>query len=305
MKAFHEVRTYGSELMVWCSTYENISFLAHWHKEIEFIYVREGTCHISVADQCFTAHGGDLVICDSGNIHYSDSHEGKNVMCFLVFDPGVISSVYEFSKFLYPHVTREQLKAYGLAQPLEMLFEEVSRELERQDKYYQDVVKAKIRAFWYLLKRYLPHSDGKTVSYNKRIQQMYDFQRFLSYMEEHYNENISLEYASEQMNFSPSHFSRVFKKLTGVGFVTYLNMIRVEHAAEQLRSTTNKITDIGLACGFNNTRTFNRVFKEITGYTPTEFSRDAELDVYNQGYPVQKYSNKQYVENDSMTVIHN
>ena len=134
---------------------------------------------------------------------------------------------------------------------------------------------------------------------------MYDFQRFLSYMEEHYNENISLEYASEQMNFSPSHFSRVFKKLTGVGFVTYLNMIRVEHAAEQLRSTTNKITDIGLACGFNNTRTFNRVFKEITGYTPTEFSRDAELDVYNQGYPVQKYSNKQYVENDSMTVIHN
>ena len=35
MKAFHEVRSYDSDFMVWHSNYENIGFLAHWHKEIE------------------------------------------------------------------------------------------------------------------------------------------------------------------------------------------------------------------------------------------------------------------------------
>lgn len=317
MKAFHEVRSYGSDFMVWCQTYEDISFLSHWHKEIELIYISAGSCRISVGDQSFTAHGGDLVICDSGNIHYSDSYEEKNVLHFLVFDPGIISPVYEYSRFLCPHVAREELERYGLEVHMQRLFESVAAELERQENYYQDIIKARIREFWYLLKRNLPHSSAKAVSYNKRIEQMYDFQQFLSYMEEHYNENITLEYAAEQMNFSPSHFSKMFKKLTGINFVTYLNMVRVEKAMECLQSTSMKITEIGFHCGFNNVRTFNRVFKEVTGYTPSQFAaemegerpsiygRRKELERYQPSYYLQRYSQKKYVENDSMTLIKN
>lgn len=316
MKAFHEVRSYDSDVMVWCQTYENISFLSHWHKEIELIYVRSGVCRINVGDQSFTAHGGDLVICDTGNIHYSDSYEEENVLHFLIFDPGIISSVYEFSRFICPHVTKEQLEEFGLTASLEELFQVVERELDTQDKYYQDIVKARIREFWYLLKRKLPQGSTQGASFNRRIEQMDDFQKFLSYMEEHYSENITLEFAAEQVNFSPSHFSKMFKKLTGINFVTYLNMLRVEKAMEQLKNTSKKVTDIGLNCGFNNIRTFNRVFKEITGYTPREFSQRMEdvsetygrrkaLEKYNPSYYLQKYSQKRYVENDSMTVIKN
>lgn len=60
MKAFHEVRSYDSDFMVWHSNYENIGFLAHWHKEIELIYVRSGSCRLSITDMNFTAHAGDL-----------------------------------------------------------------------------------------------------------------------------------------------------------------------------------------------------------------------------------------------------
>ena len=66
MKAFHEVRRYDSDFMVWHSAYENISFLAHWHKEIELIYVRSGQCRLSVSDQNFVAKSGDFVVCESG-----------------------------------------------------------------------------------------------------------------------------------------------------------------------------------------------------------------------------------------------
>ena len=45
MKAFHEVRNYDSDYMVWHSRYENVGFLAHWHKEIEMIY--------AVLQRCF------------------------------------------------------------------------------------------------------------------------------------------------------------------------------------------------------------------------------------------------------------
>ena len=87
MKAFHEVRNYNSDLMVWYSGYENISFVAHWQKEIELVYVRDGEASFHVADQSFTAHAGDLVICESGLIHYSDSYNKKNHLDFLIFEP--------------------------------------------------------------------------------------------------------------------------------------------------------------------------------------------------------------------------
>lgn len=315
MKAFHEVRSYGSDFRVWCQTYENISFLSHWHKEIELIYVSDGICRINVGDQSMVAQGGDLVICDSGHIHYSDSYEEENRLHFLVFDPRIISTKYEYSRFLNPLVTATELEGYGLSERLKALFMDVPKELIGQGKHYEEVVKARIIEFWYLLERSLPRSSGNEVSYTRRMEQMSEFRQFLSYMEEHYPENITLEFAAKKMNFSSSHFSRMFKKLTGINFLTYLNMLRVEKAMEFLQGTTMKITDVGMSCGFNNIRTFNRVFKEVTGCTPSQFGKGAEnvpsyrrrkeLESYQPSYYLQKYSQKRYVENDSMTLIKN
>ncbi len=245
------------------------------------------------------------MVCDSGNIHYSDSYEEENTLHFLLFDLGMVQSVYEETRFLSSHVTKEQLSEYGLSEKLRELFETVEGELGRQEKYYQDIVKAKICEFWYLLIRRMPRSSDRTVRFNKRIEQMYDFQELLSYMEAHLQENITLESAAGQLGFSTSHFSRVFKKLTGINFVQYLNMIRVERAVEQLKNTNKKITEICLNCGFTNIRTFNRVFKEVTGHTPTQFAQNAELELYNPVSYLQKYTQKKYVEHDSMTLIRN
>ena len=77
MKAFHEVRNYTTDLMVWHRAYENISFVAHWHREIELLYIKRGSIRMQVTNHAFTAREGDLVVCDSGEIHYSDSYIKK------------------------------------------------------------------------------------------------------------------------------------------------------------------------------------------------------------------------------------
>ena len=110
MRAFHEVRSYNSDFMVWHSSYDNISFLAHWHKEIELIYVRSGTCHLSITDVNFTAHAGDLAICESGAIHYSDSHNMDNSLDFIIFDTSIISPIFQNPHFINPLVTKEELE---------------------------------------------------------------------------------------------------------------------------------------------------------------------------------------------------
>ena len=82
-------------------------------------------------------------------------------------------------------------------------------------------------------------------------------------------------------------------------------MIRVEKAADLLRTSNDKITDIAFNCGFNNVRTFNRVFKEMTGYTPTEFSAMPDKGAYNLAYYKHKSTEKQYMDKEPMTIIKN
>lgn len=305
MKAFHEVRTYDSNFMVWHSSYDNISFLAHWHKEIELIYVRSGSARISITNHIFTAHEGDLVVCDSGDIHYSDSFHMDNSLDFIIFDTNIISPFYEYSHFSSPLITKEQLEEYNLTSSLHNLIYTVKNELTNKESYYEEIVASAIRDLWYRIRRNLPKSNLELQSRNNRSKMLAELQQLLSYLDTNYEDNITLEFASSMMHFSDSHFSKVFKKLTGVNFVNYLNMIRIEHATNEIKNSGDKLTDIALRCGFNSIRTFNRVFKELTGVTPTEFSSLSDKGSYSLGFYKRKSSEQQFVNNDSKTLIRN
>ena len=305
MKAFHEVRSYESDFMVWHSRYENIGFLAHWHKEIELIYVRSGSCRLNITDHTFVAGAGDLAVCESGVIHYSDSHGLDNSLDFIIFDTSILGPLFQNPGFTYPLVSRAELEACGLSGRLEDLIDTVSRELTEKSPFYQEIVSSSIQAFWALLKRHHPRAEMGELPDDRRARTLLGLQELLSYLDAHYADNISLEYAAARMNFSPSHFSKTFKKLMGTNFVTYLNMVRVERAAYELRHTEKKFTDVALSCGFNNIRTFNRVFKDITGCTPSEFLALPDPDLYKRTYYNRRSEEKEYVKDGSITLVKN
>ena len=91
MKAFHEIRRYQSGFKVFYCKYRNMSFSTHWHSEIELIYVRDGKAAITIGETEYAAESGDLLICASEDVHYSDSYLMDNLLEFILFDPKVIS----------------------------------------------------------------------------------------------------------------------------------------------------------------------------------------------------------------------
>ncbi|MFA9377045.1 MAG: helix-turn-helix domain-containing protein [Lachnotalea sp.] len=305
MKAFHEVRSYDSDFMVWHSSYKNISFVAHWHKELELIYIRNGSARISINNNIFLANKGDLVICDSGNIHYSDSYNIDNSLDFIIFDPKIVSPLYDKSNFEHPLITREMLESLQLSDKLIHLIDVLKFETKQKEPYYREIITATLTEFWYQLQRKIPKNRNLTSETSKRDSMLYDLQQLLSYIDTHYSENLSLNFAANKINFSESYFSKIFKKLTGMNYVNYVNLIRIEHAATQLKNTPDKITDIAINCGFNNIRNFNRVFKTIAGITPTGFANGTDSNLNSLSYYNRKTSEKQFVENDSVTLINN
>jgi len=88
------------------------------------------------------------------------------------------------------------------------------------------------------------------------------------------NPDISLKGVSDLLNTNTKYLSQVINKFSGVGFFEFINQIRLIRFKSLFTSGEfSNLTIFGLAqeCGFRNKSTFFRVFKTMTGKTPTEF----------------------------------
>jgi AraC-like DNA-binding protein len=91
------------------------------------------------------------------------------------------------------------------------------------------------------------------------------------YINDHYAEDLRLETLASLVGMSPSAFSRFFRQRTGRTLMDYIIDVRLGYAARLLLDTTESVSDICYACGFNNLSNFNRTFKAHRGYAPRDF----------------------------------
>lgn len=98
--------------------------------------------------------------------------------------------------------------------------------------------------------------------------------RALTYVAEHFNQDISLTQLAKQSFFSPSHLSFLFKKTLGISFKGVLAVIRIERAKQLLlEKPCDSVTEISLDVGFGDLSHFEKTFKRSTGLNPREFRR--------------------------------
>ncbi len=96
----------------------------------------------------------------------------------------------------------------------------------------------------------------------------------IGFIEDHYNEDISLEEAATSLNISAGYFCSVFKKHTGNNFKSYLNLYRVTKAKEIIAQEPNiKVKDLTTRVGYNNVNSFIRMFKKHEGISPGEYAK--------------------------------
>lgn len=86
-----------------------------------------------------------------------------------------------------------------------------------------------------------------------------------------YTSPLRLDQVAENVGLSAPYFSTKFRRSTGSSFVDYVTGLRVERAKDLLKNTNQKIHEISLAVGFQDSRHFSRVFKRSCGMLPTQF----------------------------------
>ena len=107
----------------------------------------------------------------------------------------------------------------------------------------------------------------------KKALYQYRISRVFRYIDQHLNENLSLVSVAEFAGYSPFHFHRIFKYITGETLNEYVTRKRIEKSAADLIHTDHSITDIGYTHGFDSNSSFSRAFKRYYGCSPGRFRK--------------------------------
>ena len=256
MLAKFEKRAYAGNEHVWVGKYRNLHNISHWHMEHELIACREGSAQVMLDDTMFNITQQQCIFCHSGCVHYiSASPDSLLLVCLFnekMYDP--ITSPFALENPVFED-------RYGILPKLS----EIRHELQNQPIFFECRTEAMIGEILVDVFRGEPLRKAQW-QFSGVITR---YKQLLNHIDLEY-EHITYQNAVQFMNMSDAYFSRYFKRQAGMTFSQYLNVVRIEKAVQLLDSApTMKITDVMLRCGFNTIRSFNRVFREVTGFTPT------------------------------------
>jgi AraC family transcriptional regulator len=91
------------------------------------------------------------------------------------------------------------------------------------------------------------------------------------FIQEHLDEELSLDRLARVAHFSPYHFHRIFKGLAGEGVNEYVRRLRLESAAIALKTSRRSVTRIALDAGYGTHEAFTRAFRQMFGVSPSQF----------------------------------
>lgn len=95
---------------------------------------------------------------------------------------------------------------------------------------------------------------------------------------------LDLNTVSDYVNLSPNYLAQLFRRFESCSFSEYLNRVRVEQAQKLLLTTHKRVYEVAEAVGFQNTKYFFQVFKQITGMRPREFYKSSIFNATDQGF---------------------
>lgn len=235
--------------------FQDLVWVSHFHKCFEMMYAMEGDAWFYLNGEKIYLKEGEMCLIMPNQIHsFEISRNGRLWVC--VFSGDLVETFYK--------ETKNRKYSCPVFRPSETLvnFLPKERNVEFESKYL-------MQAFLYRLCHEFYQQDFSWVSGQNTDDN--SVHQIMSYISQHYSQDISLSMLARKFGLNKSYISNLIGKTTHQNFRAYLNGYRLEKAKELLRNTEKSITDICFECGYNNIRTFNRVFVEVINMTPKEY----------------------------------
>lgn len=277
-------------------TTHKLNFPLHMHGGPELVRVRSGLLKVQFHSQEYEMSAGQLAVIFPNVIHAFQTFSAEEdtvidlIVCGQDFKNGFPNKLFGFN------ISNPILELSALHRDVDYLYSSLHTELEivrTAEAQKNAVSRAEIQQDAAALKA-AGSSQSDSSAVFSAILQLFWLRLLpslqvcapkhhsptdlptavISYVSEHFCEPLTLEQLSRELGVCRYYLSRIFTQVLHTGFHEYVNTLRIDYAKKVLLNTQDTILDVAIQCGFQNQQTFNRVFKEFCGVTPSAYRKN-------------------------------
>lgn len=250
----------------------------HWHEQIQFLYFSQGNAIVHCNSQKHEIRENDLVILNSKELHSIENVSSNLTLYLIKIDLSFIYSNKIDSiqaQFLTP-LSQNLISFENVVRNDDNVLRCVNRiinEYFKKEIGFELAIKAQVYDLIVLLLRGYVLKTYSEDELKSRLALLQRFDNVINYMENNFSEQINLLKLSNISGVSEGHFCRLFKQITGMSAIDYINNLRINRAVELIQSSDLNMTQIAMTCGFSDSNYFSRIFKKYKKVSPMQMKK--------------------------------
>lgn len=242
--------------------------MMHAHDDrTEITFISGGSGTYIIDNQSYKVRKGDIIVVEPNRVHDEKKDTNDNMTVFCLGMTGLRLPGMRKNQIL-PDGASPILHSGSLEGHIEnillCMFEQL---LLKKEKEALKVCSHLMEALFSLIQEIpVEYVDGR------RVETDQDFARRIKlYLDQHYNENCSLDEMAERLNMSTSYLAHTFKDATGYSPGQYMMWRRIGEAQTLLCITKYPVTQVATTVGYDNTNYFSSLFKKMVAMKPKEY----------------------------------
>ena len=261
-------------------SYEKGVFLWHWHPEIELTLILSGEIEYQVNDATYILTAGNGLFCNSNSLHSGYMRNEKECTYLsITFHPrflyGYENSILQ-TKYVSLITANEAWSSLHLHNSVpwhrEVLIgiKKIYELSKAPDSDFEMQVHMLLMNIWHKFYKHFSSQPDNEIKPKHHLQRLRDI---ITFIEEHYNQEISLEDVAKSATICKSECCRFFKKHMGMTIFDYILYVRIQNSLPLL-ANADSITEVASTVGFSSPSYYSQIFKRYMKCTPMEYKKE-------------------------------
>jgi AraC-like DNA-binding protein len=254
-----------------------------WHERMELFLPLDGPARLKMGEKVVELNQGDLLVVDNLKLHCVQDFPRFNtrvvVISFLpefVYSLGSPSHDYAFLLPFYFKLDKQVHAVRSSDGVSSEVCRTVARLLEcyfaKKDRhFYQAGCKAFFMEILYHMAIHFKSSEILKWEFVRQQQRSLRLKKLFDHISQHFEDKLTIPDAASMVGMSEPQFMKVFKKVSGMTLVSYLNHVRLSQAACFLKQTDWSIAEVANRVGFADQSYFDKRFKRSFGHSPKAY----------------------------------
>lgn len=276
---YYECSKPGQNLNLKQYVYRIGSYHYNWHSDLELLLVLGGQVEVCTNGHSSVLEADDLILINSNMGHATLAREPDSIAMVLHIDPAFLKEYYHRVECLQFDIcsggeNRErrhfQVMRSCLAEMMLCRSQDGPEKKLGREKAFYTLMHTVVSGF--------PPKEIRSSAFRGNQKKRNAIDGMIKFLNKNYQKKITLDILAKESGYNKSYISQLFKSYLGINFYDYLTRIRLREATRALSQTQDRILEIALDNGFSDLKSFNSLFKETFGKSPTQYRRQLSAE---------------------------